>query len=52
MNIKKCIAEQIKFDKLSLNLEDLIIESISPDKGDYSLPCFSFAKELRKTLIK
>ncbi len=48
MNIKKCIAEQIKFDKLSLNLEDLIIESISPDKGDYSLPCFSFAKELKE----
>ena len=48
MNIKKCIAEKINFDKVNLNLEDLIIESISADKGDYSLPCFSFAKELRE----
>jgi len=48
MNIKKCIAEQIGFNKISLNLEDLIIESISADKGDYSLPCFSFAKELKE----
>ena len=48
MNIKKCIAEQICFDKISLNLENLIIESISADKGDYSLPCFAFAKELKE----
>ncbi len=48
MNIKSEIAKQIKFDKLSLNLEDLIIESISADKGDFSLPCFAFSKQLKE----
>lgn len=47
MNIKSLIAESIKFDVENINLEDLIIESISSDKGDYCLPCFSFAKVLR-----
>ena len=47
MNIKKIIADSItdKFD--GINYEDLIIESISEDKGDYCLPCFSFSKLLR-----
>ncbi len=49
MNIKYEIAKNIKFDfsELNINVQDLIIESISADKGDYSLPCFSFAKVLR-----
>ena len=48
MNIKKLIAESISNKIENVNYEDLIIESISADKGDYSLPCFSFAKELRQ----
>ena len=43
MNIKECIVKSIGFDfsELGSNVENLIIESISADKGDYSLPCFS-----------
>ena len=53
MNIKKDIANSINFDfsELNVNVEDLIIESISADKGDYSLPCFSFAKVLKDNPI-
>ncbi|MBR4999051.1 MAG: hypothetical protein IKY10_04140, partial [Clostridia bacterium] len=49
MNIKECIAKSINFDfsSVEINVEDLIIESISADKGDYSLPCFAFAKVLK-----
>lgn len=53
MNIKECIAKSIDFDfsSLEINVEDLIIESISADKGDYSLPCFAFAKVLKENPI-
>ena len=49
MNIKESIVNSIdfNFEELNINVQDLIIESISSDKGDYSLPCFSFAKVLR-----
>lgn len=49
MNIKEQIVKSINFDfkELNINPEELIIESISSDKGDYSLPCFSFAKILK-----
>lgn len=49
MNIKQEIAKCVDFNfaELNINVEDMIIESISADKGDYSLPCFSFAKVLR-----
>lgn len=49
MNIKEQIEKSIDFDfsELNINVKDLIIESVSADKGDYSLPCFSFAKVLR-----
>ena len=49
MNIREQIVKNIDFDfsELNVNVQDLIIESISADKGDYSLPCFSFAKILR-----
>ena len=49
MNIKEQIVKSIGFNfaELNVNVEELIIESISEDKGDYSLPCFSFAKVLR-----
>ena len=49
MNIKEQIVKCINFDfsSLDINVENLIIESISADKGDYSLPCFAFAKLLK-----
>ncbi len=49
MNIKESIVDSIGFDfsELNVDVKNLIIESISADKGDYSLPCFSFAKVLR-----
>ena len=47
MNIKKCIADSINFNFGEVDVESLIIESISADKGDYSLPCFAFAKVLK-----
>lgn len=50
MNLKNEIVKSINFDfeGLDINLQDLIIESISADKGDYCLPCFSFAKVLKE----
>lgn len=48
MNIKELIKNSIGFEIDGVNYEDLIIESISVDKGDYCLPCFSFAKVLRE----
>lgn len=45
MNIKKLIAENIDLS-LDVDLEKLIIESISADKGDYCLPCFALAKNM------
>ncbi len=47
MNIKNVIANAINYKVDGVNLEDLIIESVSVDKGDYCLPCFSFAKILK-----
>lgn len=47
MNIKKIIAKNLDYN--NKNFEDMIIESISSDKGDYSLPCFAMAKEERKS---
>ena len=51
MNIKKLIAEHInKTAEFSdTDFEALISESISNDKGDYSLPCFVFSKVLHKS---
>lgn len=48
MNIKQEINNSIglKFDEVDLS--ELIMESISPEKGDYCLPCFSFAKILKE----
>ena len=50
MNLKNEIVKSINFDfeGLENNIQDLIIESISADKGDYCLPCFSFAKVLKE----
>ncbi|MBR1987990.1 MAG: arginine--tRNA ligase [Clostridia bacterium] len=46
MNIKKILSDCITYKIDGADYENLIIESISADKGDYSLPCFSFAKVL------
>jgi len=48
MDIKNLIASCISKQIEGVTLESLIIESISADKGDYSLPCFSLAKVLRE----
>ena len=50
MNLKSEIIKSINFsfEGLEINLQDMIIESISADKGDYCLPCFSFAKLLKE----
>lgn len=47
MNIKKLIAESINFKVDGIELESLITESVSEDKGDYCLPCFTFSKILK-----
>ena len=54
MNLKEQIVSQLGFDfgALNLNAQDLIIESISADKGDYSLPCFALAKVLKDNPMK
>lgn len=48
MNIKKLIADSINLNA-DINVENLIIEAISADKGDYCLPCFAFAKTMHKS---
>lgn len=48
MNIRKILADSINEKIENINYEDLIVESISSDKGDYCLPCFSPAKILKK----
>lgn len=48
MNIKEKIANDINIKFDCVDFEDLIIESVSPDKGDFCLPCFSLAKSLHK----
>jgi len=48
MDIKELIADCISAEVENVNFKDLIIESISADKGDFSLPCFALAKELKQ----
>lgn len=48
MNIKSEIAKLIDYKIDNVNYENLILESISEDKGDFCLPCFSFAKIMYK----
>lgn len=50
MDIKKILAQCVDIDA-DVNIENLIIESISADKGDYSLPCFVLAKTLHKSPV-
>lgn len=44
MDIKRLISDSVDFD--NLNAYDLLLESSSPDKGDYCLPCFTLSKIL------
>lgn len=48
MDIKQKIVDCINLKIDGINLKDLIIESVSKDKGDYCLPCFAFAKILKE----
>ena len=48
MDIKSKIVEKINYNAVDIDLKSLIIESISADKGDYSLPCFAISKELKE----
>ncbi len=49
MNIKKIISDSIKSDLENIDFQNLIIESVSMENGDYCLPCFSLAKTLHKS---
>ncbi|MCQ2564612.1 MAG: arginine--tRNA ligase, partial [Clostridia bacterium] len=49
MEIKKLLANAINLKVEGVNYEDLIIESVSADKGDYCLPCFALSKALHKS---
>lgn len=51
MDIKELIAKSIVLDE-NIDAKNLIMESASADKGDYCLPCFSFAKVLHKSPIE
>ena len=52
MNIKPKIIEAINLDKIGLQIrEEMLSVPPNPEMGDFSLPCFSFAKELKKSPI-
>ncbi len=48
MDIRSSIIKEIKYKVENINFNDLLIESVSADKGDYCLPCFAMAKELKE----
>ena len=52
MNYKEYVAKNLKIDGVSEN-EILELISLPPDNsmGDYALPCFKFAKVLRKSPV-
>ncbi len=53
LDYKKIISSLIELDGVDKNdLEKLITETKEIEKGDYSLPCFSFAKVLRKNPVE
>ena len=52
MQIKKELASIIDFNIEGADFESLIMDSVSSDKGDYCLPCFSFAKALHKSPVQ
>ena len=52
MDIKKILADSIDCTVDGVNFYDLIIPSISADKGDYCLPCFTLSKALKQNPMK
>jgi len=52
MNFKQCLAALIDFPgKDEREIENLLMEIEDPKMGDFALPCFKFAKELRKSPV-
>ena len=51
MNFKKQISEQIGLKIENINYEDMITQVQDSNFGDYCIPCFPFAKILRKSPI-
>ena len=47
MDIKKLIVNECNFDNVLLETS-MLMSPPNPDMGDYCLPCFSFAKDLKK----
>ena len=53
MDYKKYIAEKLQTEQISVEeLENLIQVPPTNDMGDYALPCFKFAKILRKSPVQ
>ena len=52
MDYKKYIADKIEIDGVSKEeIYDLIALPPNTEMGDYALPCFKFAKVLRKSPV-
>ncbi|HRX14091.1 MAG TPA: arginine--tRNA ligase, partial [Eubacteriales bacterium] len=52
MNFKQRLATLIDFPvKDEREIENLLMEIEDPKMGDFALPCFKFAKELRKSPV-
>ncbi|MDE7084003.1 MAG: arginine--tRNA ligase, partial [Clostridia bacterium] len=52
MNYKKYIAEKIKVDGVpATEIEGAIALPPNTEMGDYALPCFKFAKAMRKSPV-
>ncbi len=50
INYKQHIASMISIDGVTAdNLATMIVSTADDSKGDYSLPCFRFAKQLRQS---
>ncbi|MBR2029300.1 MAG: arginine--tRNA ligase, partial [Clostridia bacterium] len=53
MDIKKILSEQINIEGISQEeIYNLITGTANPSLGDFSLPCFRFAKALRKSPVQ
>ena len=51
MNLKNEVIKALSTLENYTNLDNLVAESIDASKGDFCLPCFSLAKEYRKSPI-
>jgi len=51
MNLKNEVVEVLNLVKEYQNLSNLVVESADASKGDYCLPCFTLAKEYKKSPI-